>query len=169
MGSHALRAQQISPDEDPKFGYLSVDKVLVLMPEMDGVRSELADFENKLLSQLKVKMDVFQTKLAEYQSLADNLPEATRLERKNELEASDADIQKFRAQAQQAVTQKEIKLMQPLYDKVQTAIDQVAKENGLTQIFRAESLLFNANAIDIFDLLVDPLKLKLPTKTEGEN
>ena len=167
--SHSLQAQQESPANSSRFGFLAVDRVLVLMPEMDGVRSELSDYEGQLLSQLKVKMDVFQTKLYEYQSLAENLPETTKLERQKELESADADIQKFRADAQQAVAEKEAKLMQPVYQKIQTAIEEVAKANGLTQIFRAETLLYNDNAIDIFDLMVKHLELKLPANAENGN
>lgn len=167
--TNSLMSQEQTQNSTPRFGFLAVDRVVVLMPEIDAIRSELSDFENQLLSQLKVKMDVFQTKLSEYQNQAENLPEATRLERKQELESSDADIQKFRADAQQAVSNKEIKLMQPVYAKVQTAIEEVAKANGLTQIFRAETLLYNDSAIDIFDLMVKHLELKVPATAEGGN
>lgn len=150
-----------------KLGYLAVERVIMLMPEMESVRSELADFENQLGSQVQVKTRTLQQKLDEYQKLASTLTETVKLEKERELESLNTDLQKFRADAQQAVAEKEARLLQPVYTRVQQAIDSVAKAHGFTQIFRAETMLYNANATDIFDLVAKQLDLQVPAPKES--
>ena len=154
--------------QDIKLGYLAVERVIVLMPEMEGVQSELADFENQLASQIQVKAQTLQDKLAAYQKVVATLTDTDKLERERELESLNTDLQKFRGEAQQAVSEKEARLLQPVYQRIQGAIDSVSKANGFTQIFRAETLLFNSNATDIFSLVAEELQLKIPEPKEAD-
>lgn len=148
--------------QSPKMGYLTVERVLILMPEMDAVRSELQDFQTKINSQIQAKYETFQSKLADYQTLAEDLDQETRVQREKELQDLDRDLQKYRLDAQQAAAQKENKLMEPIYQRIQEAIDAVAKEQGYHQVFRAESMLYIGNAEDIFEPVLIRLGIEIP-------
>lgn len=148
--------------QSPKVGYLAVERVLVMMPEMDAIRSELQDFQTKINSQIQAKYETLQNKVADYETLAKDLDQETRLARESEIQNLDRDLQKYRLDAQQASAQKESKLMAPVYQRIQEAIDAVAKGQGFEQVFRAETMLYLGNAEDIFESVIKQLELELP-------
>ena len=53
-------------------------------------------------------------------------------------------------------------LLQPVYDKVFKAINDVAKEKGYTYIFSKEALLVSPPADDLIPLVAEKLKVKVP-------
>ncbi len=145
-----------------KVGYLAVERVLILMPEMDAIRSELQDFQSKVNSQIQVKYETLQNKVADYETLMKDLDQERRVEREKEIQSLDRDLQKYRMDAQQASAKKENKLMEPVYQRIQEAIDAVAKEQGYQQVFRAESMLYIGNAEDVFEAVIKQLGIEMP-------
>lgn len=148
--------------QSAKVGYLTIERVVMLMPEMDAIRSELRDFQGKINSQIQVKYEALQSKIADYETLVGGLDQEAKLAREKELESMDRDLQKYRQDAQQASAQKENKLLAPVYDRIQGAIDAVAKEHGYEQVFRAETMLYTANGEDIFELVIKQLGIEIP-------
>ncbi|MCE7995626.1 MAG: OmpH family outer membrane protein [Roseivirga sp.] len=148
--------------QSQKVGYLAVDRVLILMPEMDAIRSELQDFQGKINSQIQVKYETIQNKVKDYETLVGGLDQEAILARERELESLDRDLQKYRLDAQQASAQKENKLMEPVYKRIQEAIDAVAKDEGFGRVFRAETMLYIGNAVDIFESVLKKLEIDLP-------
>lgn len=148
--------------QSSKVGYLAVERVLVLMPEMDAIRSELQDFQAKINSQIQVKYEALQNKVKDYQTLIEGLDQEARLAREREIESLDRDLQKYRLDAQQASAQKENTLMEPVYKRIQEAIDAVATAEGFEQVFRAETMLYIGNAEDIFESVLNQLAIELP-------
>jgi len=55
--------------------------------------------------------------------------------------------------------------LQPVYEKVMTAINEVAKEKGYSYIYNREALLVAPPGDDILQLVADKLKVKLPAPT----
>ena len=55
---------------------------------------------------------------------------------------------------------KQNSLLQPVYDKVLKAIDEVAKEKGYTYVFNREALLVVPPADDLMPLIKKKLNLK---------
>lgn len=143
-------------------GYLNVDYILSVMPELDGVKAELQEFEGQLITQIQVKYDALQKKMASYQQEAESLNEVVRLDRQREIQNLESGLQSFRADAQQAVTRKEGELLQPLYDKIQEAIDSVSTQNGFDHIFRQEAIVFSSKAENIAPLVLKQLKIDIP-------
>lgn len=148
--------------QSTKVGYLTIERVVMLMPEMDAIRSELQDFQGKINSQIQVKYESLQSKIADYESLLEGLDQEIKLAREKEIQSLDRDLQKYRLEAQQASSQKENKLLEPVYKRIQEAIDAVAKEHGYEQVFRAETMLYTANGEDIFELVIKNLGIELP-------
>ena len=59
-------------------------------------------------------------------------------EKQNELQKLQQDLQAFEAQAEQAYGNKQNTLMNPVYTKVQAAIEEVRKEQGFSLILNAQ-------------------------------
>jgi outer membrane protein len=60
-----------------------------------------------------------------------------------------------------------VQLLQPAYDKIQKAIDDVSAENGYTHVFRAEALLFARESDEISTLVLAKLGIAAKAPTGG--
>jgi len=118
-----------------KIGYANVDYIISLLPQTKQVESDLQDHEKQLSSQLEAKMQDFQTKYEDFQKNAANMIPEVRTDKQQELQVLQQSIEKFQNDAQGSLQRKQVELLQPVYDKVQTAIDDVAKEKGYTFVF----------------------------------
>ena len=126
-----------------KIGYTNADYILSLMPEAKQIESDLTSYEKQLQNQLQAKYTEFQTKATDYQKTADTMIDAVRSDKETELQNMQQEIQKFEQEAQTSLAKKRNELVEPTYEKIGTAIEQVAKENGYTHIFSSGSPGFN--------------------------
>lgn len=118
--------------QDFKIGYTYIDFIVYNMPEMVGIRSEVKTFEDQLSSQAQAKRATLQTKVNELQQMAQqpNASQAALQAKDAEVRKMDSDFQTWSAQAQQSLVAKENSLMNPVFTKVQAAIEEVRKELG---------------------------------------
>ena len=125
-----------------KFGHLNSGNVISQMPEMKAAEKELETFQKQINDATDVLQKALDGKASvlaqEYQDLAP----VTAQERYQALEKEQQDILKRRQDDQAKVLKKRDDLMKPILDKIQTAIDEVGKENGYTFIF--DTSMFNA-------------------------
>ena len=92
------------------------------------------------------------------------MTEQVRAEKEQELQGLQQSLQKFQQDAEQSIARKQQELYQPLYEKIQGAIDKVAAENGYTHILRMEALLYIADEEtgDISELVLNKLGVEAP-------
>ncbi len=119
-----------------KVGYTYIDFIVFNMPEMAGINSELSTFRGQLETQVTAKQTTIQTKTDELRQMAQqpNANQTVLQERNNELIKLSQDLDTYTAQARQSLSAKEASLMNPVFAKVQTAIDEVRKEKGFAMI-----------------------------------
>lgn len=126
--------------QDFKIGYTNIDAIVFNMPEMETINSELDTYQQALGTQIQTKQQEIQTK---YQALVQmsqdpNAVQTVIQEKDNELQRLQRDLQAFQQQAEQAYNNKQNTLMQPVYTKVQAAIEEVRKEQGYSLILNAQ-------------------------------
>ena len=145
-----------------KFGYIRVDEMVSYMPELKKIDTLLVVFQNDslprtynyLLSQYKY-----------YDSIAsDSIRQTSIVRQQAASQRNDflGELQNWQSTAQQLVEQKQNMLLQPVYDKVFKAINDVAKEKGYTYVFSKEALLVSPPADDLIPLVAEKLKVKVP-------
>ena len=142
-----------------KIGYADVDYILSEMPESKQVESELQAHNTQLQNQLQAKYQEYQQKLQAYQQGAATMVDAVRNEKETELAQLEQRIQKFQQDAQASMQKKSSSLMDPLYAKIGTNIEAVAKENGYTHILNGQIggidvVLFADEKYDVSDLVL---------------
>ena len=157
-----------------KLGYTNADYILSLMPEAKQIESDLTAYETQLQNQLKSKIEEFQTKAAAYQQNGEGMIDAVRADKESELQGMQQDIQAFEQQAQQSLANKRNQLISPAYEKIGTAIEQVAKENGYTHIFSSGSpgfnvLLYAREEDNVSDLVLKKLGIDPPPAVSTDN
>ena len=152
-----------------KSGYISVDQVVSLMPEVGKLDSLLRKYQADSLN------PEFAYIVSEYNrkdSIAngkDSLktPLNVRQRMKQELEGMAYQIQNWQGIAQQAMQAKQQELLEPIYHKVDNAIQAVAKEGGYTYVFNREALLVMPPADDLLPLVAKKLNVKVPPANAG--
>jgi outer membrane protein len=119
-----------------KIGYLNAQAILADMTEMKAADSQLEAFAKALTNKDSLMVIAFQAKaqaLGEKQQKGEIAP--IELEKqKKALEEEQAKIQQYEQDMQQQMAEKRKTLYQPLLDKVNKAIAEVAKEQGYTYV-----------------------------------
>lgn len=147
-----------------KIGYTNADYILSMMPEAKQVDQQLSEYQKQFTNQIQAKYQEFQSKLADYQQNSSTMVAEVRKDKEAELQNLQQSIQKFQKDAETAIQKKQQELYNPLYEKIQNAINEVAKENNYTHIFRAEAMLYVANedGEDISNLVLKKLGVTPP-------
>lgn len=125
----------VSFAQTPKIGYTNVEFIVTQLPEYSTIEKQLQEFSTQLEKQLQSKVQEFQTKAQDLQANYDNMLPQVAQDKEEELQNLQQSIQKFQREADQSIQRKQGELLQPVYDKIQTAIREVAIDNGYTHIF----------------------------------
>lgn len=159
-----------------KIGYTNAEYILSNMPEAKQIESDLKVHEQQLSSQLEAKSKDFQAKYQEYQRNAQNMIPEVRADKEQELQNLQNSIQKFQQDAQMSLQRKSGELLEPAFEKIQNAIDEVAKANGYTHVFNSGQpeaglniLLYAREEDNISDLVLKQLGITPPPAEEGAN
>jgi outer membrane protein len=160
LGTFAVQAQ--TPAASSKIGYADVDYIFSQMPEAKQIDTELKSTQTQLKNQIDSKTQEFQKKLADYQANLNTMLDAVRQNTERELTMLQENLQKLQQDAQSTIQNKQAQLMEPVYKKVGTAIENVAKENGYTfilnqQIGGLDVILYGDENNDVSDLVLKKL------------
>ncbi|MCS6974107.1 MAG: OmpH family outer membrane protein [Cyclobacteriaceae bacterium] len=157
LGAFYLQAQQAL-----KIGYADVEYIFSQMPESKTIESELQALQTQLKKGIDAQVANFQKKVAEYQQFGANVPEAVRQNTEREIRQIQDNIEKLQQDAQAEMQRKQTQLMEPVYQKVGKAIEDVAKENGFSlilnnQISGLDVILYGDEKLDVSDLVLKKL------------
>lgn len=122
-----------------KIGYTSVDYVLVNLPESKEIDSKLKAEEAQYSKMLQDKIATFQKEYEDFNKNAGTWSEIIRNDKMKKLENDQTSINEFQQQIQQQIQKKQQTLISPVIEKIQKAIDDVAKENGYTWVFNVDA------------------------------
>ena len=134
-----------------KFGYVNSTAILSELPDVKQADANL----EALQKQLQKKGQGMLTQLQQdYQAIQERVArgELSPKEQEDEakkLEARQQEIGKFEQDMVAQVQEKRNTLLEPIYKKVNDAIQAVAKENGFTMIFDQAILLYADEAQDV--------------------
>lgn len=161
-----------------KIGHADWEYIFGRLPEYKQIENEIKTFEAQLQNQLKIKGQELERKYQAYQALPADTPEAIKKDRETELAYLQENIQKFQQDAQMSMQKKQAELVNPIFDKVGKAIEEVALENGFSYIINpkmiggGDVLLFTDEKYNISDLVLEKLgidstnKERTPVRTD---
>ena len=148
-----------------KSGYISVDNVVALMPDVEKLNPLLQKYQaDSLNPQFAYIVQEYNRKdsMVSGKDSGKYTP-AIRAQIRQEMESLAYQVQNWQAYVQQASQNKQEEFLTPIYRKVMEAINQVAKENGYTYVYTKEALLVAPTSDDLLPLVAKKLNLKLPT------
>ena len=146
-----------------KIGYISVDNVVYLMPEIGKIDTALQRFQaDSLNPQFNYLVSEYNRKDSIMRRDSAKLAAAVRTQMQQELEGTAYQIQNWQSYVQQAMQAKQNRLLEPVYRKVFNAIQSVAKDNGYSHVMNKEALLVAPPGDDILPLVAKRLGINLP-------
>lgn len=147
-----------------KSGYISVEQVVSLMPEIGRIDTALQKFQvdsvnteyASLIQEYQYKDSILtKTDTAK-------IPPAVKIQHRRDLDQIAYQVQNWQAISQQAMQAKQQEYLAPVYQRVMKAINDVAKENGYTFVYNQEVLLVAPPSDNLLPLVARKLSLKLP-------
>lgn len=118
-----------------KLGYINSQEVMMMMPEVNEVEKQLAEFNEKNMKYLQDMDKEIQDKYAKYEQEKNNMTEAIRKVQEEELMGLQQRFQTTYQALQQEAQKKQAELLKPLQDKLMAAIESVSKKQGLTMVY----------------------------------
>ncbi|NOT36747.1 MAG: OmpH family outer membrane protein [Saprospiraceae bacterium] len=148
---------QVKAQTAPKFGYLNSQSLLVEIPEVKQANSNLEALQAQLEKKGQLMVADLETKYKDLQRKEQSgeiSPKALEDEAKK-LKELEAEIGKYEQDVQKQLLAKRQELLQPIYDKINKVIKEVATENQFTYIFDSSSgiLLYAQESMDVTALV----------------
>ena len=155
VASAATNAQTL------KFGHIDLEALIQVMPESAAAQTELENLQRELEEVLLELSEEFQQKLTEYEQLGDDVSEIRRNAKITEIQELNTRSDNFRNNAVQQIDYKRAELLQPILEKAENAIEEVARAQSLVYVFDSNYLYYKSNvSIDILPLVKERLGIK---------
>lgn len=132
----------IAAAAQPKFAHVNFDELVQLMPESDQARATIAASSKEAQDTYQAMVSEFQQKYQQYQQGAATMSAAIKDAKEKELTDIQGRLQEFEQSIQVELQEQQQKLMAPIYQKAQEAIEKMAKEGGYVYVFYKNSLLY---------------------------
>ena len=143
-----------------KYGHVNSGDVLKAMPGVDSLQIKMAEFQKELETIYENMVTEFTTKKDKFDKEAGTMSSSVRKIREQELLEMQNRIQEFQYSVQEDMEEKQLELAKPFQDKIQNAINAVAKEHQYNYIFDTQILLYSDGGDDITPLVKKKLGLK---------
>jgi len=151
-----------------KVGAADIEYIVTQMPEMEQVQAQLQLYADQLESDLNKKLGEYNELRDAYEKSKDNLGEAALKEKQAELIEKENDIQKYQQNGGRLMELKQQEFMRPLYSKIVTALNKVAKEQQYTYITQInQDMVYLDPNYDVTEAILEEMGIT-PTETTGE-
>jgi outer membrane protein len=151
-----------------KFAYFSSDYVIVQLPAYKAAESEIKTYQEQMKKQIEALTKTFQQKYQETDPgtnpAAAQWTDAIRKAKMEELEKLQTQIEETKQRADKQSKEKFNKLMEPIYKELQTKLDQYAKEQNYTFVFKLDASLQEPETSNISDAILQ--KFGVTPKTD---
>ncbi|NNE29357.1 MAG: OmpH family outer membrane protein [Saprospiraceae bacterium] len=134
-----------------KYGYVNSQQILAEMPDVKQMEANLEALGSQL--QKKGEQMLVTYKQKEENAIREKekgtlspVQEETLLK---ELQTTQGEIMKFEQEMQNKIVEKRNELLGPIYEKINTAIKDVAADQGYSMIFDSQVLLYAEETVNI--------------------
>jgi len=143
-----------------KYGHVNTTEVMQTMPGIDSIQIKLMEFHKEVQTLYENMMNEFETKKDKFDREAGTMSAAVRKLREDELIALQNRIQEFQYNVQEDYEEQQRLLIAPFEEKIQNAINEVAKDHKYNYIFDTRILLYYEGGDDVTPLVKKKLGIK---------
>lgn len=134
LGSLSMNAQT-----SVKIGWTNIDFIFQNLPDYKDIQTKLTTERAQYEKLFNEKLTEGQKLMDDFQKNAATMSEVIRKDKEKVLQNKQQELQELQQNAETALQTKQQELMMPIMDKIQKAIDDVAKENGYTYVFNSDA------------------------------
>lgn len=143
-----------------KFGHINIDNVFDLLPEINKIKEEIADFAKSMENQLIELQNEIEKKEEEIYNFRRSISKKKKEQAENELISLKNRVTNFQQNTITLLKEKEVSVLEPFFVKIKETIKIIGEEKKLIYVFDSNSLLFISNeSIDITPDVISILKL----------
>lgn len=125
-----------------KFAHVNSQELVQLCPEADKARATITTASKEAQETYQTMVDELNSKYSQYQQKGSTWTAAIRESKEKELTDIQQRIQEFSQTVQAELQQSEQELYAPIYEKVNTTIQNLAKEGGYIYVFDRSTLVY---------------------------
>lgn len=140
----ALALVSMSVSAQSKFGYVSYSSILKAMPEYSIVSAQLDELQAKYEAEITRSDREFNIKYAEFIDEQSKFPDNIRVKRHKELMELMEKSMAFKDEINSAMREARREMMQPLRDKIDTALQTLCVEGGYDYILNIDDRAYVA-------------------------
>ena len=155
-----------------KIGFTDHEVIIASMPDYANIQRQLQQEYLGAQEALQSLAADFQESVEEYQVQQRLLTEERRAQREQELQEKQTELQEAANRKDEDLAQLEAQLMEPIFTRVQEAIDEVAKSHELDIVLRhrvgAQPVILYINPDTVKDITLEvAVKLGIDVDQEG--
>lgn len=140
-------------DAQQKVGYINMAKLIDGLPSAKQAANNLQSLQERMTKELQTKEQAWQTQfeLAQKEAMGGTLSPQQQQQKEQYLQSEYAKLEQEAKRIQQDIEKKRADLLNPILEKIQNAIDQVAKEKGYNVILDSSNgdILYGEESDDI--------------------
>ena len=151
-----------------KTGYISVDQMISIMPEVAKIDSQLQKFQiDSIASEYEIIVRDYKYRDS-ILSTPDTLkmPKTVRAQHEQALQQYAYQLQNWQQISQNVIQNKQNQLLAPVYKKVMGAIQAVAKEKGYTHVYDKSVFVIAPTGDDLLPAVAARLKVTVPRELQ---
>lgn len=120
--------------EELKIGFVDPQTIMRSMPEMAAIERRLQNFIERKRQEFAEKEANFRSEVEEYQQKMAVISDEARSREEERLAEMNLELQEFQQNFQQEIQERQFELIEPLLEKIQGAIETVAREREFTYV-----------------------------------
>ncbi len=124
-----------------KIAHINSQELIVAMPEYKALQEKLNKLGKSYQDEITKMENELTAKLEKYNKEAASQTEETNLARQKEVQMENQKLEQYKVEAAQELQKQEQEGMQPILDKAQKAVEEVAKEQGIQYVLNASALI----------------------------
>jgi|SRR3954471_12353110 outer membrane protein len=152
-----------------KTGYINVDQIVGIMPDVRKIDSTMQKYQiDSIAGEYEILIRDYKYRdsiLTSKDTLT--MPKTVKEQHQAALQNVAYQIQNWQQISQNAYQSKQNQLLEPVYRKVMSAIQTVAKEKGYAYVYDKSALIVAPPGDDLLVAVAAKLNLKLPPNTTG--
>ena len=146
-----------------KIGTIDAEYIITKMPEISNVNDGVKAYNESLQTDVEQAIKAYEGLIKNYQDSTAIFTEDIKKQRENQILGLENEIKQFRQRSQVMIQMKRNELTQPLYQKIDAAMQEVIKEEGYTQIFHSGggALAYSKPGSDITEKVMEKLGISI--------
>jgi len=147
-----------------KFGYVNSAEILAGLPDVKQADSNLEALQKQLQKKYQSAVEAYQKEVGDAQAKvqAGELSPLQQEQKAEQLKIKEQALGKQQQELAGQLEEKRQSLLQPIYEKINTAIKDVANENGYQFIFEQGVLLYAEETANVTALVKAKLGIATP-------